>query len=69
MLAFLSFAAQFQQDRPEHPDAQVELRLAATEALHFLLQHMGLAGIESAAAIFTRPVRREPAAVAHALEP
>jgi hypothetical protein len=39
VLALLLLGAKFEQHRPEHPDAQVVLRLAAAQTRHFLLEH------------------------------
>ena len=69
VLAFLRFGAQFEQHRPKHPHAQVELGRAAGQAQHFLLDDARLLRAQTAATQLGWPVRRKPALVAHALEP
>ncbi|MNE29735.1 hypothetical protein D3C80_1232260 [compost metagenome] len=65
----LCFAGELQQHRPEHPDAQVDLRRPAFEAAQLAFKHCVFLGAQAATAVFLRPLRAKPALVAHTLEP
>ncbi len=69
MLLLLRLGAVFQQRRPEHPDPETRQRRTGTHRRHLRAQDLVLGGIESATAIFPRPIRHGPALVAHPLEP
>ena len=69
MLLLLRVGAVFQQRRPEHGDAERGQRLARADRRHLLAHDLRLLRIETATAIFLRPMRHGPALVAHPLEP
>jgi len=65
----LRFAAELQQHRAKHPDAQIDLWRAALQAAQLTFEHGVIFRAQPCTAIFGRPVRAEPALVAHALKP
>ena len=69
MLFLLGLGAVLQKRRPEHGNAERGQRLPRADRRHLLAHDLGFLAVETAAAIFLRPVRHGPALVAHALEP
>ena len=61
--------ADFEQHRPEHPDAQVDIGAGGSPGAAISCSTARLLGRSGRRRHSPRPVRREPAAFAHALEP
>jgi hypothetical protein len=69
VLALLLLAAELEQCRAEHGNAEGVEGAAGTDARHFFSQHTHLVRIETAAAVLPRPVRHGPPPLRHALAP
>src|SRR5581483_10711381 len=69
VLEALLLRAELEQHRREHPQAEALERQARADAAHLLVEDRGVFGRQIGAAVFSRPRRRDPAALGHALEP
>src|SRR5579872_6250822 len=68
-LLLLFLARIFEQNRPQHPDAERHQRRARLQTGEFLCKHPGFGVGEPAAAIFLGPGRCGPTLGGHAVEP
>ncbi len=58
-----------QQGRAQHPDPETGQRRLGVDSAHLGVQHLRLFAAQPAAAVFGRPFRRGPAALAHPVQP